>query len=334
MILGDKIYNLRNTTGLSQEQLAEKLNVSRQSISKWESGNTIPSMDKIVELSKIFGISTDYLLIDEIEELPSEIVANLDSEKNIKEISLEEARNFINITKESMIKIAFSIFLFIFSSAPLNVLIGLSELPEKYVKREVAIALGIGILLSLVAIGVLILITASAKTYKYKYLESEYFKLSYGVEGILEKELEEYLPKHYRESGLGIVLLILSAIPLITVSLILVNTDKKYYISFAVAALLLIVAVGVFLLVKTSIYKKAYEKLLQKDEFEVKNKILKKRLHTFSSVYWVLTIAIYLGYSFITEKWNISWINWPISALLFTGLSSIAEAVLSNKYRD
>lgn len=69
MILADKILSLRKNQGWSQEELAEKLNVSRQSISKWESAASIPDIDKILELSKLFGVSTDYLLKDSIKHV-------------------------------------------------------------------------------------------------------------------------------------------------------------------------------------------------------------------------------------------------------------------------
>lgn len=333
MILGEKIYKLRNASGLSQEQLAEKLQVSRQSISKWESGNTIPSMDKIVELSKIFGISTDYLLIDEIESLPSEIVADLDSDISIKEVSLEEARNFLNITKETMTKTAFSIFLFIISAAPLLILIGLSEAPENYLREELAIALGLGLLLILIAIGVSHLITNNAKVQKYEYLEKEPFKLAYGVKGILEKELEEYLTKHYKIVAFSVMLLIIACLPLISLSLLFGDTDKEYYTLFGAATLLFMIAFGVFSLVKSNIYKESYEKLLEKGEFEKENKKIKKKLEIFETNYWIIILVLYLGFSFLTKRWDISWLIWPFSLLIFVVLNSIAKSIFSDKYR-
>lgn len=59
MIFADKLINLRKKAGMSQEELADKLDVSRQSVSKWESMQSIPDINKIIELSKIFGVSTD-----------------------------------------------------------------------------------------------------------------------------------------------------------------------------------------------------------------------------------------------------------------------------------
>lgn len=70
MDLAEKILTLRKSMALTQEQLSEKLNVSRQSVSKWESGQTVPELNKIIELSSIFEVSTDYLLKpSELDEL-------------------------------------------------------------------------------------------------------------------------------------------------------------------------------------------------------------------------------------------------------------------------
>ena len=62
MTLGEKIYRLRVERGLSQEAFGEMLNVSRQSVSKWETDQSLPEVDKIVAISEMFGVSTDYLL--------------------------------------------------------------------------------------------------------------------------------------------------------------------------------------------------------------------------------------------------------------------------------
>ena len=70
MNLSKKIYELRKASGMSQEQLAEKINVSRQSISKWESGESSPEIERLIELSNVFDVSTDYLLkSSEVDEL-------------------------------------------------------------------------------------------------------------------------------------------------------------------------------------------------------------------------------------------------------------------------
>lgn len=70
MTLADKILKLRKEKGLSQEAFAEQLGVSRQSVSKWESGTAIPDTEKILAMSELFGVSTDYLLKNEEAEIP------------------------------------------------------------------------------------------------------------------------------------------------------------------------------------------------------------------------------------------------------------------------
>lgn len=68
MIFADKLIKLRKRVGYSQEELAEKMGVTRQSVSKWESAQSIPDIEKIIKISELFGVSTDYLLMDNIEE--------------------------------------------------------------------------------------------------------------------------------------------------------------------------------------------------------------------------------------------------------------------------
>ena len=68
MIFADKLIALRKKAGWSQEELAEKLNVTRQSVSKWEGAQSVPDIDKILQMSRLFGVTTDYLLKDEQAE--------------------------------------------------------------------------------------------------------------------------------------------------------------------------------------------------------------------------------------------------------------------------
>ena len=73
MILADKIINERKKNGWSQEELAEMLDVSRQSVSKWEGAQSVPDLQKILKMAEMFGVSTDYLLKDEMEPEDTEV---------------------------------------------------------------------------------------------------------------------------------------------------------------------------------------------------------------------------------------------------------------------
>ena len=68
MTFGEKLLELRKQNNFSQEELAEKLGVSRQAVSRWESGETMPDSPNLLQISKIFSVSADYLLRDEIEQ--------------------------------------------------------------------------------------------------------------------------------------------------------------------------------------------------------------------------------------------------------------------------
>ena len=83
MTFKEKLIKLRKANALSQEELAEKIDVSRQSVSKWELGDSIPDSDKIVALSNLFGVSTDYLLKDEVDNPTSTIIMRDDPNKKI-----------------------------------------------------------------------------------------------------------------------------------------------------------------------------------------------------------------------------------------------------------
>ena len=65
MIFADKLIALRKKAGWSQEELAEQLGVTRQSVSKWEGAQSVPDIDKILQMSRLFGVTTDYLLKDD-----------------------------------------------------------------------------------------------------------------------------------------------------------------------------------------------------------------------------------------------------------------------------
>ena len=87
MGFSERLQTLRKEKGLSQEQLAELLNVSRQAVSKWESGQTYPEIDKLIKLSDLFNITVD----DLIKGKPSECIANINDESEKEEDQKDEA---------------------------------------------------------------------------------------------------------------------------------------------------------------------------------------------------------------------------------------------------
>ena len=94
MNFAEKLLTLRTQSGYSQEVLAEKLNVSRQAVSKWETGPTLPETDKLIAISELFNVSIDSLLIDSInlntfESMDRILVKFLSSARDMDDISEE-----------------------------------------------------------------------------------------------------------------------------------------------------------------------------------------------------------------------------------------------------
>jgi len=122
MDLGEKLYELRRTKNLSQENVAEQLNVTRQTISKWETNQSTPDFDKIVPLCELYGITPNELLTDKVEEKNA-----INNEENFDEAKKHlftrgKDDDYENMTRSQIKRksaevIAGSVFLFIFAFA-------------------------------------------------------------------------------------------------------------------------------------------------------------------------------------------------------------------------
>ncbi len=115
MDIGEKILQLRKANNLTQEQLAERLDVTRQSISKWESGQAVPEIDKILALSEIFHVTTDSLLrpseLDELS-LKTEILEKKQQEL-ISETRKRQVKHFCILSCLGIYLIAIAIIMLI-----------------------------------------------------------------------------------------------------------------------------------------------------------------------------------------------------------------------------
>lgn len=314
----------------SQEELAEKLDISRQSVSKWEVGATIPDLDKILKMSELFGVSTDYLLKDEIEG--TEIPGGRDVPEG-RVVSVEEANAYMDTAREVCGRIATAVSLFILSPVCLILMAALSEgkmaaIPGGIALEDRMAILGVVILFVIIAIGVAICIFNDMKLEKYKYIETEEFSLQYGVEGIVEKRQSDFEGTFRMSVVVGTVLCIIGVIPLLLVSAF---TENEAAISGSVCILLLFVAVAVHLFVRTGIVKESYDKLLQCGEYTVENKTVNKKVSYFPPAYWLIVTAIYLGYSFYYDSWRRSWIIWPVAGVLFAAVYGIIREIAKKK---
>ena len=250
MILADKITEERKKNGWSQEELANQLGVSRQAVSKWESAGAVPDLQRILQMSELFGVSTDYLLKDEMK---AENITYHESTESyaepLKKVTMENANEFLDMKRNGSKVVANATSMCILSPILLIVLVTMAEDSVFHVSESLATVFGCVFLLGMVAAAVFLFITYGMRESHMEHFEKECFETEYGVSGIVYTKEE---------------------------------------------------------------------------------KLFKKKTDTFSGVYWCLTTAIYLAWSFWTMSWDITWIVWPVAGVLFAALLGVVKMVLKN----
>lgn len=336
MILADKIITLRKKNGWSQEELAEKLNVTRQSVSKWEGAQSVPDLNKILLMSRIFEVSTDYLLKDELEEPDgtqnTECLETSAFEESApaRRVSMEEARAFLDIKEKLAGKIAFAVSLCIVSPVCLIFLGAAQETGRISISENMAAGAGLLILLLAIAIAVAVFISCGIRMGQYDYLDKDRIETDYGVIGMVKDQKSEYQGTYTRYHIIGTCCCILAATPLFTM---LMFTEEDFMMAMAVCVLLFIVAIGVYFFVVAGVRWESMQKLLQEGDYTIDNKKNESAFEPVSKAYWLVATAIYLGYSFYTNAWEISWIVWPVAGVLFAAVKVIYVASVRNKHK-
>ncbi|MBQ7816949.1 MAG: helix-turn-helix transcriptional regulator [Oscillospiraceae bacterium] len=328
MILADKIILLRKQYGWSQEQLAEQLGVSRQSVSKWEMGLSIPDLDKIVKMSQIFGVSTDYLLKDEVNELPDASSVSVSADHDIDEsrfISLEDANTYMNLCERLAPFFGLGVALCIICPIPLIFLGGLSEMAKYAPYEDVMAGIGVAILLLIVAMGVGVLVVCGMQLGKWDFLEKEAITLEYGVKGIVEKKKAAFEKNFVRSIATGVVLCIVGIVPMLAAAGF---NFEDYIYTLLVDLLLALVAVAVFMFVRAGLINGCYQKLLQEGEFSDSEKKAKRRLDPIATIYWCSVTAVYLYISFTSFEWHRTWIIWPVAGVLYAVVEAVAKMIM------
>lgn len=330
MILADKIIDLRKKNGWSQEELAEKLGVSRQSISKWEGAQSVPDMNRILAMSDLFGVSTDYLLKDEIEaDRPAAIPTDSDFEEPLRRVEMEEANDFLRTRIVASARIALGVALCILSPIVLILLEVAQEYGLLALTENQATGIGAVVLFLCIGAALPLFITSCIRLGRYDALEKQALDTAYGVDGMVRERRDQYAPTHTRLLVLGIVLCVLSVLP-IFLMLLFFGDDNDFAMACGAAALLAIVAAGVYMIVRTCVRQAGYGILLQDGEYSPARKAENRRNEPISAVYWALALAIYLAWSFITMQWQTTWIVWPIAGVLYGVLEAVLRLTRKN----
>lgn len=328
MILADKIINLRKKNGWSQEELAEKLGVTRQSISKYEGAQSIPDLDKILKLSEIFGVTTDYLIKDGLEEeeyAASQMQENeSESDRSVHKVTMEMANEYLQIIDWSAGKTAFATMLCILSPIVLLMLGAMSEMPNYHISENAAAGIGICVLIVLIAIAVTIFILCGMKTKKYEYMEKEDIETAYGVSGMVKEKRDAYHSPYVTQLVIGITCCICSVIPLFGT---LAVSESDFYMVSAVCMLLTLVAIGTYFIVRSAAKMNAMNQLLEEEDYTRQKKHENKKMSGPVTVYWLIATAIYLAWSFTTNDWDRTWIIWPVVGVLFPAFYAIVSGI-------
>lgn len=335
MLLAEKITELRKKHGWSQEELAQKLDISRQSVSKWESGGAMPDLDKIIKLSSLFGVSTDYLLKDDEEtfhDTDNNIYEDTECETdNVKHISRSEAERYMNTVLGVSKKMAVAISIMILSPICLIQLSGYAEYYNK-ITEEMAGAVGVAVLLAIIAAGVAMCIINVSRLSEFEYLGKEDIKLNNDVADMVKCKNDDNAHSFTVKFTTGVVLCILGVIPLILASAFESgDTEYEYVYVTCVNVLLAFVSIAVYFFVSAGMVKESYDKLLQTGDYTKEKKETAKKISFFPGAYWCLVTAIYLGVSFYSDRWDRTWIIWPVAGVLFAAVYSIVGAAAKSK---
>ena len=324
MILADKIIRLRKKNGWSQEELADRMKVSRQAVSKWEAAQTTPDLEKILQLSNLFGVTTDYLLKDEIED---EEFTNSTDETLIRRITLAEANEYLEQRKVASVKISIAAFLCIICAIPLLFLIALSEMTSLLIDDNIAIGIGVVMIFPIVAIAVYMFIQVGFKNSPYEFLEEEAFETEYGVTGLARERQKAYRSTYVKYNCIGACSCVLSPVPLLCGTFL--ENGLLTMLSFCIT--MLIVGVGVMFFIVAGVRWASMQKLLKEGDFSDKGKQKSKINEAIGTAYWLIATAVYLVWSFLTRDWHITWVVWPIAGIMFVVVELICNLVIDKQ---
>lgn len=329
MILADKIIELRKKNGWSQEELAEKLGVSRQSISKWEGAQSVPDMNRIILMSQIFGVSTDVLLKDELELNASEAPETyIPEDQPARLVTMEEADSFLAYRNMSSARVSLGVMLCILSPVLLVFLSGAAELGKISLSESQAAGIGLAAMFLLIGGAVALFVTTGIKSSRFDYLANESIETAYGVSGMVKERRERFRGTFALQLTLGIVLCVISALPIfLTEAVFSTQSNAELYEIAATAFLLVFVAIGVMLIVRSSILWGGFQILLEEGDYRRSEKIENKKSAPIAAIYWSAVTTIYLAWSFISMEWHRTWIVWPIAGVLYGVIMAVARVL-------
>lgn len=323
MILADKIIALRKKSGWSQDELAQQLNVTRQSVSKWEGAQSIPDMERIVQMSRLFGVTTDYLLKDELE---AEEYSPAEADAGLRRVSMEQASSYLDIRRADAPKLALATALCVISPVALILLACLSE-TNLGLSENAAAGIGMCVMFCIIAIAVALFIRTAHRVADYEFLEKESFETEYGVAGMVKERKKAFSDRYSRLNSVATVLCILSVLPLFAA---LALDSPDVWAGISVGLLLIIVACACYLFVLGGTYNAAMSKLLEEGDYSRENKQKNAVFGAVSTCYWLVVTAIYLLCTFGPNgngQPGSLWYVWAIAGVLYGAVVALMNII-------
>lgn len=321
MILADKIILERKKNGWSQEELADQLGVTRQAVSKWEGAQSTPDLQRILEMSKLFGVTVDYLIKDEMDAVEC-VPSNAQGDSLVRRVSMDEANDFLRIKRKTAPQVAFATMLCILSPICLLLLGVCAEQNVIPLSEDAATGIGMIVLLAIMAVACAIFISSGMKTEPYAFLEKEVIETEYGVTGMVMEKKQQYKEIYTRYNIIGTVTCICGAM-LLFAGIIISESDLVSVIFLCL--MFLVEAIGVCFFVVAGIIQASFEKLLQEGDYSIQKKTTVSVGTVVTTVYWLVAVAVFLVIGLVYGDWKRSVFVWPIAGVLFPAVLSVAK---------
>lgn len=261
----DKLLVLRKAQGMSQEDLAVKLETTRQAISKWENGLGYPETEKLIVLSNVFQVSIDFLLKDQ-EEMPS-------AKNDTHYVSKEEGDGFIKNEIGIAALVANGVCLLFLASIPYTMLRELT--PFVMITTTILILSGVGFILS----------GAFLDDEKYNVIKQNPLSLETKYQSELETRYKQKVNRCKVCSIIGIMMIVLGLLPLLfSKEVAEIQTYRNEFFSFG----FLFIGIGLWVTIRFGTIMETYELLLHNDRYSGKAWVqlvrkFRKKIHKIDS---------------------------------------------------
>ncbi len=333
MILADKLILLRKKSGLSQEELAYKLNVTRQSVSKWEGAQAMPEIDKIVEIGKLFNVSMDLLLNDNLQ---------IDETSNVKfqerktiRFSTAEAQSCINNANKSKLLFAIGVLLSILSFSGFIILFELSLHYPHVIGNFYAFIFGFAIFLVLFAAATALFLSVNNNENKLINIKKSCIELDSDAKHYVLNQKQNFNKTYFIFNLVGLILCILSLFPLIfgiTGDIFPALTTKRITLLCYILFFILL-AVGACLCAYVKHLDNVFNSLLQIENFSYAKIRLRTIKNLFLNIFYPIVIITFMILLLTLTKWYLSWLIWPVALLVNIIAFTIIQFAFNNKQK-